>query len=378
MIKVLLTGGGSGGHVYPLLAVLEQLTNIRDQEFKVSYLGPASGYDTEFFDRGVSVFHIPGSKFRRYFSLANVFDIPKFFWAFLKSFFLLFRLMPDVIFSKGGPGALPVILAAKFYFIPVLIHESDTIPGYTNRISAHFARRIAISFDSTTRFFPKEKTALVGNPIRPSLFATLSSKETARQHFGFDTAIPTVFFLGGSQGALQINDFISANLHELLQEAQIIHVTGERNFSEYQKIITVTLGDIPDELRRRYRYFPYLDFIEMRSAYAAADVVLARAGSGTIFEIAGFGRPSILIPLEGSANDHQRMNALEYAKTGAAIVMEKENFTPHLVLAGIKSILADEGRRKLMEEKARTFFRADAAAVIADEIVRIGKHAHTI
>lgn len=372
MIKVLLTGGGSGGHVYPLLAVLEQITNMRDQEFKVYYLGPASKYDSEFLERDVTLYHIPGSKLRRYFSLANFFDVPKFFWALLKSFVLLFRIMPDVIFSKGGPGALPVIFAAKFYFIPVIIHESDTIPGYTNRLSAGFAKRIAISFDYTTRFFSKEKVALVGNPVRPSLFSISLGKESARQHFGLETEIPTIFFLGGSQGAVQINDFISTNLAEFLKEMQIIHITGENNFEEYQKLIGVTLADVPEELRRRYRYFPYFDFIEMRDAYYAADIVVARSGSGTISEIAGFGRASILIPLEGSANNHQRVNALEYARTGAAIVMEKENFTPHLFLASIKSILADPARKSAMETAARAFFRADAAEVIANELVRIG------
>jgi UDP-N-acetylglucosamine--N-acetylmuramyl-(pentapeptide) pyrophosphoryl-undecaprenol N-acetylglucosamine transferase len=281
--------------------------------------------------------------------------------------------MPNVIFSKGGPRALPVILAAQFYFIPVVIHESDTIPGYTNRISSHFARRIAISFEYANRFFSKNKVALVGNPVRKSLFLSLPSREGAKQHFGLNTEIPTLFFFGGSQGASQINDFISSNIIELLKEFQIIHAVGENNFEEFQQIIGVTLQGVPDEIRQKYFYAPYFDFVDMRFAYSAADIVVARAGSGTIFEIAGFGRASFLIPLIGSANDHQRINAIEYARTGAALVMEKENFTPHLITTNAHEIISHPERLQKMEFSARSFFRGDATAVIADELIRIGK-----
>lgn len=372
MIKVLLTGGGSGGHVYPLLAVLDEFSRMRDQEFRVFYMGPKSPYDNEFLERDVTVLHVASSKIRRYFSLMNLVDIPKFFIGIIQALIQVFRIMPDVVFSKGGPGSLPVILAAKFYLIPVIVHESDSVPGLTNRIGAKFATRVGVSFPGTEVFFPKGKAALVGNPVRTSLFGEGFLREHSKQHFGFDGQVPTLFFFGGSQGAEQINNFVLSSIPDLIGEFQIVHMTGERNFAEAEKISKVSLGGVAPELRRRYRIFPYLDIDDLRFAYAAAEVVISRAGSGSIFEIAAFGRASILLPLQGSANDHQKRNAWEYAKTGAAVVIEPENFTPHIVLMKAKEIISSPDTLRRMEEAAKAFAKPEAAKVLALEIVRIG------
>ncbi len=372
MVKILLTGGGSGGHVYPLLAVLDELASMRDEEFKISYLGPKSAFDEEFRERDVNVTYVASSKMRRYFSLLNIIDVPKFFFAFFQALVYLFRFMPHVVFSKGGPGALPVILAARFYLIPVVIHESDAVPGLTNRLSARFAKRIAVSFFEAARFFPKEKTALTGNPVRQSLFAEGFSREHAKQHFGFDTNLPMLFFLGGSQGAEQINDFLLSNLGEFLPKYQIVHMAGVKNFKEVDELARFSLKDFGEEERRRYRWFSYLDLADLRFAYAGADVVVARAGSGSIFEIAAFGRASILAPLRGAANDHQCANAYAYASSGAAIVVEKENFTPHIVELKVKDIVTSPELKDRMERSARAFARPDAARLVATELVRLG------
>lgn len=372
MIKVLLTGGGSGGHVYPLLAVLDELSRMRDQEFRVFYMGPKSPYDAEFLERDVTVVHVVSSKIRRYFSLMNFVDIPKFFIGVIQALIQVFRIMPDVVFSKGGPGSLPVILAAKFYLIPVIVHESDSVPGLTNRIGAKFATRVGVSFPGSEAFFPKGKAALVGNPVRTSLFGEGFLREHSKQHFGFDANVPTLFFFGGSQGAEQINNFVLSGIPDIIGEFQIVHMTGERNFEEAEKISKVALGSVAPELRRRYRIFPYLDINDLRFAYAAAEVVVSRAGSGSIFEIAAFGRASVLLPLQGAANDHQRRNAWEYAKTGAAVVIEPENFTPHIVLMKAKEIVSSPETLHRMEAAAKAFAKPEAAKVLAAEIVRIG------
>lgn len=372
MIKVLLTGGGSGGHVYPLLAVIDEFAEMRDQEFRVFYMGPKSPYDSEFLDRDVTLIPILSSKIRRYFSPLNLLDIPKFFVSIFQALIKMFRIMPDIVFSKGGPGALPVILAAKFFFIPVMIHESDAVPGLTNRISGKFAKRIAVSFESTQKLFPEKKTALVGNPVRRSLFGGGFTREHSKQHFGFDTNVPMLFFFGGSQGAEQINNFVLGALDEFVKDYQVVHVSGEKNFSESEKISHVALEDIPEPLRRRYKLFAYMELADLRFAYAGADCVISRAGSGSIFEIAAFGRASIVVPLKGAANDHQRRNAWEYAKNGAAIVIEPENFTPHVTLLKIGEVVKSSVRQAQMEAAAKTFMKPDAARILAEEIVRVG------
>jgi UDP-N-acetylglucosamine--N-acetylmuramyl-(pentapeptide) pyrophosphoryl-undecaprenol N-acetylglucosamine transferase len=372
MIKVLLTGGGSGGHVYPLLSVLEELSSMRDQEFRVFYMGPKSPYDREFLERDVTLLPVLSSKMRRYFSPLNLLDIPKFFISIIQALAKMFQIMPDVVFSKGGPGALPVVIAAKFYFIPVIVHESDAVPGLTNKLSGKLADRVAVSFSAAESFFPKKKTAVVGNPVRKSLFEGGFTREHSKQHFGFDTALPALFFFGGSQGAQEINNFVLNNLAEFLGEFQILHIAGERNFPETEAVSKVALEELPEDRRRRYRVYPYLDIADLRFAYASADLVVARAGSGSIFELAAFGRASLLIPLSNSANGHQERNAWEYAKGGAGIVIESENFKPHIVLMKAREIAGNEAVRKKMEEAARAFARPGAAKVLAEEIARIG------
>ena len=373
MIKVLFAGGGSGGHVYPLLAVLDELAAMRDEEFRLYYLGPKSPYDGEFRERDVALRYIASAKMRRYFSFMNLVDLVKFPFSVLKAIAVMFRIMPDVVFSKGGPGALSVIIAARFYLIPVLIHESDSVPGLTNRISAKLARRVAVAFEEALPYFPKSKAGVTGNPVRSSFFAEGFSREHAKTHFGFDADMPTVLFIGGSQGAEQLNNFVLEALKGFIGKYQIIHVAGERGFSEVDQMARYSLKEFSEEERRRYRWFPYLDMAELRFAYTAADIVVSRAGSGSIFEIAAFARASILVPLEGAAQDHQKHNAYAYAKTGACVVVEKENFMPHIVELKVREIADSPGRKAAMEAAAKGFSKPGAARLIAEEIVRIAK-----
>jgi UDP-N-acetylglucosamine--N-acetylmuramyl-(pentapeptide) pyrophosphoryl-undecaprenol N-acetylglucosamine transferase len=157
MLRVLLTGGGSGGHVYPLLAVADKIRELGGADVMVSYLGPKSRYDAEFGQRDIAVYGLASSKLRRYMDVGNILDVPKFIFGLCQALYRLYLLMPDVVFSKGGSGALPVVLAAKFYFIPILIHESDSVPGLTNRFSAPFAKRIGVSFEEIGRASCRER-----------------------------------------------------------------------------------------------------------------------------------------------------------------------------------------------------------------------------
>lgn len=378
-IRILLTGGGTGGHVYPLLAVAEQLrlfAQERDMFLALHYYGPKDRYQPLLLQAGIKVTPIVSGKLRRYVSFANVLDVPKFFFGLVQAFYKMFFLMPDVIFTKGGPGALPVVLAGWFYRIPIVVHESDAFPGLTNSISSRFAAKIFVSFEKTLEYFKAfnpEKISCVGSPIRQLLLKVNPPPEKAKKLLGFDSEEPLILVVGGSQGSRRMNDFIVAQSDYILSVAQVLHQTGKGNYSEAEKAARATLpqdmiGTLEDRSQtKRYRMVPYLEE-DMPIALTAADLVVGRAGSGTIFEIAAFGKPAILIPLPESANNHQKANAYEFAKGGAAVVIEEQNLLPGIFLNQLKDIFSHPHALQNMKDASSKFFKADAASLIAQHI----------
>jgi UDP-N-acetylglucosamine--N-acetylmuramyl-(pentapeptide) pyrophosphoryl-undecaprenol N-acetylglucosamine transferase len=369
--RVVLTGGGSGGHIYPLLAVAEALqkksTELSFQE-ELIYIGPKDAYEPLFVARDISVRSIFSGKLRRYFSLENITDIPKIAIGFIQAFWQLYIIMPDVIFSKGGPGALPVVIAGWFYRIPVAIHESDAVPGLTNAISAYFAKKIFVSFADAAKYFPADKTDVTGAPIRDELISNPTSQELAKESLGFSSSHPLVLILGGSQGSLRINNFILANLQALVKQTQVLHQTGIANFLEAQKLSHAALIDQPIDDNR---YVPVNYFTDnLATAYTAADLVIARPG-GTIFEIAAFGKPAILIPITESANDHQRANAYAFADAGGGVVIEESNLLPGIFLQQVSSILTDDALHAKMSTASLKFFIPNAAETIVEKLFEI-------
>lgn len=369
--KILLTGGGTGGHIFPLLAVADELKNAKFANLEIFYIGPKSPWTGEFGDRDIPVYRIASSKLRRYFSFANFIDIPKFFWSVIQALFRLFILMPDLVFSKGGPGAFSVVLAARFYMIPIVIQDSDSVPGLTSRLSAKFAKRIGIAFESAARYFDPKKTFLSGNPIRSELIGENSGNAAFKSELGFNPKEPLIFVSGSSQGSLRMNRFIFENMESLLKKYQVFHQVGDKNLKETEVLAGTILKDLPEESQQRYKFAGFLDTHGVKNALGAADVVLARSSASSIFEIAAFGKPSILVPLEESAGDHQKANAYEYSKTGAAIVIEEANLKPSIVLSQLENILADKDKYEEMSAAARKFARPDAAKVIAGEIFQL-------
>ncbi len=370
MKRIVLTGGGTGGHFYPLLAVADAL--MRAGGVEIIYLGPAGQYADEFARREIRMSSIITSKLRRYFSLSNFIDIPKFLLGLIEALAKLYFLMPDIVFSKGGPGALPVVIAARFYMIPVVIHESDTVPGLTSRISGKFARKIAISFEESYAFFHKKKNiTLVGNPLRDAFKGRVMPKDDAKAALGFDKMLPLVFVVGGSQGAMRINQFIFDNFEPLLKEFQICHQAGAANLNEAQLIISSLSKEVGSLYSSRYKLFGFMTAEEMKLAYTAADVILSRAGSASIFEAAFFGKPSILVPLPEAAGDHQRTNAYAYAKTGAAFVIEENNLKLDVVTTKTGDILGNANNSARMGSAASAFAKPDAADLIAGDIMNL-------
>lgn len=369
MKRILFTGGGSGGHIFPLIAVAEELKKLSDVE--LYYLGPPDEFSAILNGSGIRTRALITGKIRRRFLLQNVLDVPKFFIGLVQAFFKLYFLMPDAVFSKGGTGAFPVVLAAWFYMIPVVIHDSDTVPGLNNLLSARFAKRIAIAFESAARYFNPNKTIVTGNPVRSELFARHLDANDAKSELGFAPDAPLIFVICGSQGAVRINEFLLANLKDILPISQIFHQTGTSNYADVKKLSQAALLDMPlaTEAASRYKAVPFLDANQSGLALSAADIVVARAGSGTLSEIAAFGKASILIPLPQFVGRDQRTNAYEFARNGGAIVVEEENLNLQIILNHIKAILSNESLKSKMGQTAAEFYRPQASIIVAKEIL---------
>ena len=298
-------------------------------------------------------------------------DAPKFLIGLVQALFKLFFIMPEVVFSKGGTGALTVVLAAWFYRIPVVIHESDAKPGITNLFSARFSRKVCIGFQAAASYFASDKTVLTGTPVRPELLAGKTTKELAKETLGFNTASPLTLIIGGSQGSTRINDFILTNLGPILETTQILHQTGTANFAEVSQLSHAALMEA--SFKNRYEAVGYFDDDKkLNLALTAADLAIIRPGASSITEIAAFGLPAILIPAIESANDHQRVNAYEFANGGGGVVIEEPNLLPGIFLNQLKTIISDTDLRTKMSAAASRFYVPDAAAKIAEKIITLG------
>lgn len=375
-MRILLTGGGTGGHIYPIIAVVEELKALsaeRKIKLDLLYLGSAGAYANLLKENGIAVSNIISAKLRRYLDARNFIDFALFPLSIIQALWKVFWYMPDVLFSKGGPGALPVILACRFYRIPVIIHESDSVPGLTTRLSIPFAERVAVAFSSAVEAIVagkkekdsevlQKKIAVVGNPVRSLFFKALPPKEEALK--------PVLLVIGGSQGAVRINDFMISIAGQLVGDFQILHQTGLANFDNAKKELNIVLKNFSEEEKNRYKIFPYFEN-DLIGAYVSADLIISRAGSGSIFEIAAVGKPAILVPLASAAGNHQVVNAYEYANTGAAIVVEESNLKLNIFIEQLRKIFSDQNSLRSMAESAKKFAKPDSARIIASEIIEL-------
>ena len=367
---MVFTGGGSGGHVYPLIAVAEALEGrlkTMQAPYEFFYVGPRDQYAGLLAQKGMTLRPIMAGKVRRYLSLENILDIPKFVIGFVQALWQLYVIMPDAVFSKGGTGAFGVVVAAWFYRIPVLIHESDAEPGLNNLLSSRFSTEVFVSFARAAKYFNPSITKVVGSPLRTELSALRTTKELAKENLGFDPAKPLALVAGGSQGSTRINDFILANLPQIVSRTQVLHQTGQANFTDVEKLSRAALLGAGTE--NRYQATPYLTDT-MAMAMTAADLVISRSGS-SVFELAAFGLPAILIPLAESANGHQLIDAEEFAATGAAVVIEEENLLPGIFFGQLDRILSDGALRARMSAASSKFFIPGAADAIAGDVIAV-------
>jgi len=366
-MKIIFTGGGTAGHIFPIVAIVRQMKkNYPYGGFDFYYLGPKDKFAKELLEKeDVKVKIILAGKFRRYFSLRNIIDIFKVPIGILQSFYHIFVISPDVIFSKGGYGSVPVAFSGTILNVPIFLHESDIVPGMANKIVGKFALEIFIGFSvDETEGFPTEKKLSVGNPILEKM--TMGSKKEAKLTFKLTGGKPVVLIIGGSQGAQKINNTILANLPSIVKDYEVIHMTGENNFVQIEKEGRVVLSG---NYLKYYHPVSFLSEKDLADAYAVADLIVSRAGAGSIFEIAASGKPSILVPLANSAQDHQVKNAYAYAQRGAGLVIEETNFKPHFILERINYLFDRPEKMKKMSERALEFSRPNAARIIADYLV---------
>ncbi len=369
-MKILFTGGGSGGHFYPIIAIVEALhERVKERKIispQLYYMAPSQYNARALFDNEIEFVSVSAGKIRRYFSLLNITDAFKTAFGCLSALSSLFRIYPDVVFGKGGYASFPTLFAAKILRIPVIIHESDSKPGRVNVWAAKFARKIAISYPDAAIYFPKKDglVAMTGCPIRAEVAQPLSNG--AHEFLKLEKNTPVVLILGGSQGSQNINDVIIEGLPELLNKYQIIHQTGRDNLEEIKSTLGVILKD--HSYSYRYHPFDYLNELALRMSAGVADIIVSRAGS-TIFEIAAWGVPSIIVPLPTSVSHDQTENAFAYAKTGAASVVEENNLSAHIIIEEINRIYNSPAIKETMQKQAKAFARLDSASIIADAVL---------
>ena len=371
-MKIIFTGGGTGGHTIPIVAIsreLQRLAREKRADLRMYYLGPKDRFGVLVPQEGIKIFPVVSGKLRRYITFNSIIDdlidIFKIPFGIIEAFFLLFFIAPDIVFSKGGYGSIPTIVAAWTLRVPIFLHESDVSPGLANKIISHFSAKIFVSFPpSQEEYFPKEKMIFVGNPIRKGLFN--GSIDEAKQIFHLVGDKPVLLILGGSQGSRRINDKVLDGLPKFLENFEVIHQCGTNNFKEVRKEAMVVA---PDDLAQYYHLFPFLNEKQLSDAYKVSSFIVSRAGSGSTFEIAALGKPSILIPLPEAAQNHQVKNAYAYASTGAAYVVEETNLTPNFLIERIKYILSHPDEVRKMSQAALKFAKPKAASIIAERIL---------
>jgi len=374
-MRIVFVGGASGGHFYPLMAIAEGvLAYAKEHRHLVPelyYMGPDPYDEGSLFASGITFVYCPSGKTRRYSSFENFVDMFKALWGTLVALGKLFYLYPDVIMSKGSHTSVPVVLAAWLLRIPIVIHESDAVPGRSNALGARFAKYIAITYDDSAQYFPADKIALTGIPVRTELLAP--APPNARALLGLVTDKPLILVLGGSQGAERINNLLATTLDALLPSFEIVHQTGAAH--EFVTQETARALTTQKDLLKQYHARGFLDITALHAAQSEASLVISRAGSGSIYEIALHGKPSILIPIPEDISHDQRKNAYAYARTGAGEVIEEKNLTPHLLVSEITRIMGSVAVQEKMRAAALIFGTKDAAARIAEALMSIG-HSH--
>lgn len=354
MKKIVLTGGGTAGHVTPNIALLPSL---REAGFDVAYIGSYDGIEKKLIEEfNVPYYGISTGKFRRYLDLKNLTDPFKVIKGYGEALKLMKELKPDIVFSKGGFVSVPVVLAAKARKIPVISHESDMTPGLANKIAKPAATKICCNFPETINHLPADKAVLTGTPIRQELL--MGNRLAGLEFCGFTSDKPVIMVVGGSTGAVHVNEAIHSILPRLLEKFQIVHLCGKGKLDE-------KFSNIPG-----YIQFEYVNK-ELRDVFAAADIVISRAGANAICELLALKKPNLLIPLSARASrGDQILNANSFKAQGYSLVLEEENMTDDVLYDMITELYE---KRHEYAETMKSSSQSNAIPVIMDLIKTYAK-----
>jgi UDP-N-acetylglucosamine--N-acetylmuramyl-(pentapeptide) pyrophosphoryl-undecaprenol N-acetylglucosamine transferase len=351
MKKIVLTGGGTAGHVTPNLALVPALEK---QGFKISYIGSKNGIEKELVKaRNIDYYSISTGKLRRYFDLKNFTDCFRVVKGFADAVVILKKLKPDVVFSKGGFVSVPVVLAAKFLSIPSVIHESDISPGLANKICIPNAKAVCASFPEALKNIPEQKAVLTGSPIRQALFK--GKREKGLEICSFNSNKPVLLVMGGSLGAVHINEILRESVFELTDRFQIIHICGKGNLNaDFDGI-------------KGYKQTEYVSS-ELADIFACCDIIVSRAGSNSIFEFLALKKPPLLIPLpkEVSRGD-QILNAYSFKKQGFADVLEEKDMTKSVFIKKVNELYDNR------EQYIKTMKQTNLANGVEEVMIQINK-----
>ncbi len=356
-MKILLTGGGTGGSVTPLLAVANEI-RLQHPEADFLFIGTHKGPEEIFAQTAKIPFRsIHSGKYRRYFSLKNLRDPFLVLAGFFESISILRAYRPDVVFGAGAYVSVPVIWAAWFLGIPSLIHQQDVNKSFANQLCQRVASRITVTFEWSLKDFPGKKTRWIGNPIRPELLQ--GDRDRGMKLFGLDPAVPTVLVFGGGTGAQKINELMVGATLKLTEHCQIIHLYGRQ-----KELIRINNG--------RYHGYEFLAD-EMKDAFAVADVVVCRAGLGSLTEVATLGKSAVIIPMPAT---HQEANAMIFHRANAGVIVDQRTLDPNFLVNIIIGLLSNKTWRQTLEKNIRTLVRPDARQALTGELLSLVKKKH--
>ncbi|HEX9132288.1 MAG TPA: undecaprenyldiphospho-muramoylpentapeptide beta-N-acetylglucosaminyltransferase [Ktedonobacteraceae bacterium] len=372
-MKVLVSGGGSGGHIYPALAIATQLRE--EYRAEILFLGSDDGLETEIVPAaGFRFAAIKAGKLRRYVSWQTIAGIMRVPLGMIQAINIVGKFRPGVVFTSGGYVAVPAGLAARFNRVPLLMHQQDVPPNLSNRLVAPLATRISVAFADSLAYFPARKALQLGNPIRQAMLDVRQmSPQEARQELGFEEHTPLLLVTGGSQGARHLNRVVSEALPDLLAHFQVLQISGKELYNETCELSNSVLADLDEVLRKRYRLVAYLNE-EMPLALQAADLVLCRSGASTLSELAVLGKPSILVPLPPAiGSSPQEANAEMFKRKAAAEVIKDSDLKPQVLVEQVKRSLSSSTLLEAMAQAARSLAKPQATQEIAAEIVKIAR-----
>ena len=374
-MKLVITGGGSGGHTIPAITIYDALNdfyNNKDEKFDCIYIGSYDGIEKEIAKKKyISFYPIATGKLRRYFSFSNFIDIFRIFKGIFDSIKILKKFNPQITFSTGGFVSVPVVIASKLLKIPIVIHEQTVNVGLANKIASKFAQTVAISFLSSQKYFPKSKTIHTGQPIRKILFN--GSKENCYERFNLNKNLPIVYVTGGSQGSHKINQILIKIIPTLINKANIIHQCGKtQGHNDFDELIEFK-SSLNIDIQTQYIVKDFIHEDELKDILAGSSLLIGRAGAGTVNEAIALKIPSIFIPLPFATKNEQYENAKIMQSIGGAEIIDESNLNSELLNKTIDLLLFNTDKHNKMKNNLNTYSNINATDIILDIIISKAK-----